>query len=654
MDEEHGTRGAAPDGTGRAALGAWPCRVLTCGLVTPDLVAFVERSSADAYERAPVGVHSIGPDGVFLNVNATELAWLGYAREEVVGQLRLADLCTPASRVLLEELSPRLEETGSALNVELELVRKDGSILPVLASATAVHGPDGKHAFSRSVVVDRTGRQAEERLRERERFIERVFHATPDAMYVFDLAERRVVFANRDLASLAGYSKEESQALGGDLLQTLLHPDDLALYEKNVARFETASDEDVHETLFRARHKDGAWRWLLGRGLVFDRSADGRPARILSVVKDVTDRKVAEDALRESEAFHRALAEAVPVGIAVMDDDYRITWSSPAFRELLGASSDDEVVGTRFSGWVSPASPWTVRNQRRTPRKLARLVRPREVRLRRRNGPDLWVNLVSAPLFHADGRFRGAILAAQDITEERAANAELKRSTERLQHLSRRVVEVQEEERRHVARELHDEIGQSLAAIFFRLEAFLHSHEPAPRSLIEDSIEIADRTMKAVRDLALDLHPSILDEAGLANALRAYVDRQVRVPGLDVSLSVCPSVERLPRALRSALYRIAQSALTNVVRHSRARAVQLEAAVKEGFLELVVRDDGVGFDLDAAPPDVSSGMSLGLLVMRERAELVGGTIEIESAPGRGTTVTARFPLPAPDADEETS
>jgi PAS domain S-box-containing protein len=873
------------------------------------------QADSDLFDGAPVGLHALDGEGRFIRINATELGWLGYTREEVVGRLRITDLCTLASRAAFEEAFPRFKADGAIRNLNLALVRKDGSLLPVSVTATAVYGPDGQFSFSRSILIDQTERRrseaalrererfiqriaeatpdlvyvfdlargrsvyanrqvrhvlgyapdevdlmgtelfaallhpddlallgnrlrrfetahddevvenefrmkdakgawrwlysrevvfsrdpsgrptqvmgfardisarksaqeklaasesfyrtlvetipggvlifddddritwasptalslfhvspdpgfsetrlpalvspefvpfvterrrqfhaegraaepaeirflrqdgtsfwglvssaplrerdgrvsggvtvvldtserhrAEEELGHREKFIEKVFRATPDAMYVFDLTERRVVFANRDLACLAGYSQEEAEALGDGFLPTLLHPDDLALYGERVARYETASDEEVLETLFRVRHKDGAWRWLHGREIVFERASDGRPARILAVAKDVTAGKQAEDALSESEGFHRTLTDTIPVGIAVTGDDERITWTSPVFRELVGASSDRDFVGGRLRDLVAKGSEGLV-ERRRTPRAPNPPTRTREVPFQRRDGTSFWADFVSAPLFRSDGEYTGAIVAVQDATERRLASETLKKSAERLQHLSRRVVEVQEEERRHVARELHDEIGQSLAAIFFRLEAFLHSHEPAPRSLIEDSSEIADRTMKAVRDLALDLHPSILDEAGLANALRAYVDRQVRVPGLDVSLSVSPTLERLPHELRGALYRIAQSALANVVRHSRAHAVQLEAAVKEGALELVVRDDGVGFDLDATLPRVSSGVSLGLLGMQERAELVGGTIEFESAPGRGTTVTARFPLPAPDVNEEAS
>jgi len=217
----------------------------------------------------------------------------------------------------------------------------------------------------------------------------------------------------------------------------------------------------------------------------------------------------------------------------------------------------------------------------------------------------------------------------------------------RLETVSRKLVQVQETERRHLARELHDEIGQSLTAILYRLEAYKNSPLSSGTGILDEAIEITDRAMHSVRNLSLDLRPSLLDEAGLAEAIRWYIDRQVRSDSLDVGLSVSPVLESLPLDVRNACFRIVQEALTNVVRHSEARRARVQLKTSGNRVEVAVWDDGRGFDVDEAFHRARTGNSLGILGMQERAELLGGELVFESSPGAGTTVRASVPLSAP-------
>jgi signal transduction histidine kinase len=215
----------------------------------------------------------------------------------------------------------------------------------------------------------------------------------------------------------------------------------------------------------------------------------------------------------------------------------------------------------------------------------------------------------------------------------------------RLETISRKLVGVQEAERRHLARELHDEIGQSLTAIFYRLEAAQSAPKSSANRILEEAIEIADRTIKTVRDLSLDLRPSLLDEAGLGETLRWYIDRQVQSDSLDVGLSVSPNLADLSPEVRGACFRIVQEALTNVVRHAQARHARVNLQRSKTRIAVAVWDDGRGFDVDEACQRARTGHSLGILGMQERAELLGGELAFESRPGGGTTVRAWVPVP---------
>ena len=159
----------------------------------------------------------------------------------------------------------------------------------------------------------------------------------------------------------------------------------------------------------------------------------------------------------------------------------------------------------------------------------------------------------------------------RDVTERKRAEEALRNSAERLQVVSRRVVEVQEEERRHIARELHDEIGQVLSAISVNLHAVQRVCEAAARPRIEESIQIVDQATQQVRNLSLDLRPSMLDDLGLVATMRWYADRQAQRAGFTVHFTVESSGARLPAELAIACFRVAQEALTNVARHARAR-----------------------------------------------------------------------------------
>jgi len=216
---------------------------------------------------------------------------------------------------------------------------------------------------------------------------------------------------------------------------------------------------------------------------------------------------------------------------------------------------------------------------------------------------------------------------------------------ERLQTLSRRLVEVQEEERRRIARELHDEIGQALTALKINLQAIqLKPEAGALAPALTDSIEIVEQALEQVRNLSVDLRPSLLDDLGLVAALRWYVDRQAQRAGFKAQFVAEPPELALPPNLETACFRVAQEALTNIIRHAQAEHVYIALRREASTLEISIWDDGIGFDVPATLARAAQNARLGLHGMRERALLAGGTLDIISEPSRGTKVRARFPI----------
>ncbi len=221
---------------------------------------------------------------------------------------------------------------------------------------------------------------------------------------------------------------------------------------------------------------------------------------------------------------------------------------------------------------------------------------------------------------------------------------ELQESRARLQVLSHRLIDSQEAERKRIARELHDQIGQALTAIQISLQAAKSTPDGGTASIVEDCLAIIDESLELVHDLSFDLRPSLLDDLGLGAALRWYVERATARADLLACLNVDVLGGRFSSEVETACFRIAQESLTNVVRHASARTVFVTLAHEEACLKLTVKDDGVGFDVHEALDRKGRNTSLGLQGMRERASALGGTVEIKSHPGNGTAIEASFPI----------
>jgi signal transduction histidine kinase len=264
-----------------------------------------------------------------------------------------------------------------------------------------------------------------------------------------------------------------------------------------------------------------------------------------------------------------------------------------------------------------------------------------EYRLETPAGPRWFVAHIT-PLEAVAG---GVVVSHEDVTESVLQREAIEGAHRRLKTLSSRVLQVQEEERRTLSRELHDDVGQSLAALRIALHRL--PRPPGDSRLFEECTAIVEAVLEKLRAIAQELRPSQLEQLGLADALRWLADRQARATGIAISCdSVHAGKARLAPELEIACYRIAQEAINNATRHARPRAIAVKLRKSAGVLELAVRDDGSGFDVEAQRARALREGSLGLAGMEERAELVGGRVEIGSSVGEGTVVRARFPLAA--------
>jgi signal transduction histidine kinase len=228
---------------------------------------------------------------------------------------------------------------------------------------------------------------------------------------------------------------------------------------------------------------------------------------------------------------------------------------------------------------------------------------------------------------------------------------QVRAGAESVRRMSQQLLRAQEDERRLIARELHDEVGQSLTAALLNLQALVHLPDPIELpARLEDSMAQIERVLQQIRTLSLNLRPILLDDLGLAPALRWLVSRQAERAGFGAKFSADFMEERFAADIETTCFRAVQEAITNIVRYAQAQRVTVELLKRGAELCVSISDDGVGFDVAAALQRAAHGHSMGLLSMQERVLLLGGQMRIESAPGHGATIHVCLPLVPPAAE----
>ncbi|MFN7946288.1 MAG: PAS domain-containing protein [Blastocatellia bacterium] len=358
--------------------------------------------------------------------------------------------------------------------------------------------------------------------------------------------------------------------------------------------------------------------------------------------------------LHQAEIRFRSLVEQIPAVTYLTDpfEDGRMRYVSPQAETIFGYAPPE---------WMADPDLWPgLIHPDDKARVIAELSRCRqeqipficEYRLMARDGQVVWVRDHAVLLCNQEGQPVSLLGVALNITEHRQTEAERRRlyeevcvARDRLRLLSQQLIAAQENERRYIARELHDQFGQALTALKINLQTCQRrSLPPELAEQIEDSIRLVDASLQQVRDLSLELRPSLLDDLGLVSALRWYLDRLAQRAGLAAEFIAADLPGRLPTEIETTCFRIAQEALTNIIRHAGARCVRVELQHLNDQLRLMISDDGRGFDVAATLHRAASGGSLGLSGMQERARFTGGQFEIDSTAGRGTRVRATFPL----------
>jgi two-component system sensor histidine kinase UhpB len=371
------------------------------------------------------------------------------------------------------------------------------------------------------------------------------------------------------------------------------------------------------------------------------RDANGEPIEIVGCMLDISEVKQAELALRRGEERYRSLVDMHPDGMFINRDN-RIAYANPAVVKLLGADSPEQIIGRAPLDFVHPDFRPLVRLRieamQQKPGVSAPLIEQKMLRL---DGTVIEVEALASS-FREDGSTAIQVVL-RDLAEHRRKQRLLEASSARLRELTHALETVREEERGRLARELHDELGQLLTAL--RMDAaWIRQHAPkAAKGVIERADAMTDllqRIGEATSRIATQLRPRVLDDLGLIAAVRTLAEETRTRCGIACQVTTSDEDLVVPDSLATPLFRMAQEALTNIARHSKATNVSMSLQHENGDLRLTIHDNGQGL----AEDDLNKDGSYGLLGMRERAAAIRGEVKILSGAGEGTTVEIRVPF----------
>ncbi len=361
------------------------------------------------------------------------------------------------------------------------------------------------------------------------------------------------------------------------------------------------------------------------------------------------------DELRRSEAKYRLLTETASDVIFLLDPDGSLAFVSSSTEPTLGYKPAD-LLGKRFSDLLSPTSrrgaPTYLLDPRNAPEKQGRC----EVELLRSDGSSAYLEIDSAPVYQ-NGRFEGEQGIARDISEKKRMEREIARRQRQLRRSQQReeqltsyaatVMAAQEEERKRIARDLHDDTAQALIALSRRIETLREELKDSPESaeqMLDDLKELTDQTTASVRRFSRDLRPSVLDDLGLVPALEWLVAENAKRHHITTRVKVHGQERRLPPEVELACFRIAQEALNNTAKHAQATGAAVELQFGTRVCRLTISDNGIGFVAPQAISTLAGAGRMGVMGMHERAALLGGTLSVRTAPNEGTRVTVTIPL----------
>jgi len=654
---------------------------------TEEALREAEKRYRDLYENAPNAYFSVSPtDGSILRCNSAALGLLGYDRETLMN-MKIPDIYadTPDNKAKAASVFKRFKAGESVRDIELQMQRNNGQPLWISLSIKPIKDGNGNVIESRSMVIDISERKqvGEALQRVHEELEDRVEERTAELVRINEELKREIEDRKRTQQALRESEErlrrvneamdqglsEVFQALrkiaSGDPSVKIPETSELDLLVKlkhavNVTAQDLATIINLtHEfAMGLTEYFDVLQR--VSKGDFSARVCGDSPIDLLGALKrninqmiqdistEIAERKRVEQMLRERQA---SLAEAQ--GIAHLGnwdwdiETNELRWSDEIYRIFGLTPGEFGATADAFLDSVHPDDREAVKKAvdealyDKKPYSMDhRIVLP--------DGTERIVQEQGGTIFDNEGKPIRMIGTVQDITERKRSEKALEESEAELRRLSARLLDVQEAERKTISRELHDSIGQALAATKFGVENCLHRiREVADKETVTSLkalLPVVRRASEEVRRIHTDLRPSLLDDLGVIATISWFCrEFQGLYSGLRIEQRIDIEEEQVADSLKTVIFRLLQEALNNVAKHGKGDTVRVSLQETEGHIELAIKDNGRGFDVDPVCSTKSLKGGFGLMSMKERTELSGGSFLIESAPEAGTLVRASWP-----------
>ena len=496
--------------------------------------------------------------------------------------------------------------------------------------------------------------RAEMALRESQRMLSTLMGNLPGMAYrCLNNTKWTMLFVSEGCLALTGYRSED---LIGDMrinFAELIHPEDRQFVWERIQA--AAVENRTFEIVFRLITASGAERWVWEKGRSIQ-VAPSQPMIVEGFINDITELKLAEQELQRHAHELQTVFDTVPIPLLVVDQERRVRRLNQAAQHFSGITASAAL--GQLSGNVlnclhaldvpegcglgpnceackirhTVAETFATRQQIEGVEANFSMNTPED--------PHSLIMRISTGYFESN-RLGYVVIALQDISEAKRAEKELQLRGDELQMLTIRVVETEEAERRRLARELHDQFGQSLAVLSFNLNLLKAEHMDQASTdhiaHLEDSIGMVSEITQGIRSVMDDLRPSILDDYGLFAAISWYADQFSHRTGLPVRIAGATIEPRLPPTVENAFFRIVQEAFTNITRHADASQIDIQLRNEKDAIVLSITDNGVGFNHQSMSESVER-RGWGVVNMRERADAVGAKLHIETIQGNGTTI----------------
>jgi len=590
-----------------------------------------EEGFRNIYEESPIGIELYDCDGILLTTNGACLDIFGALNVAEVQGFKLFEdpnVTDEVKQRLRRGETVRYEAPFSFEKVKkhkLYNTSKSGIIqLDVLITPLDMEGEKHMGGYLAQIQDITERKWAENALRESEQNFRNSLDNSPLGIRIIT-AEGELLYANQAILNIYGYSSIEE--LKATPIKERYTPESHAEYQERKERRKRGKPVPASYEI-RIVRKNGEVRHLaVSRKEVIWNGE----TQFQSLYEDITKRKQAETALRQSEEFTSSLLINSPNPILVLNADASIRYVNPALEKLTGFSSAELVGG-------KPPYPWWIEGThealgKRLAKVMCRGGRKCEQLFRKKGGEYFWVEMAFKRV-EVDGEFKHLLVNWIDLTEQ-------KRLRENTQLYVSEITRAQEEERKRIAREIHDESLQSLSALALDIDAIAKDKERLPEDIIQHLGELRAETnsmLEGLRNFSHELRPGVLDVGGLVPALEILTEELNKSGKINASLQIEGPERRLRPEPELVLFRIAQGALHNVRMHSEATETLMRLKFTRGKARLTVSDSGRGFELPRVLGDLAAEGKLGIIGMQERTRLLGGKFSVKSRVGRGTTV----------------